>query len=376
MVVASFWAAAESEMDTIYTLDARDHGMLEVMADYFKMDHDAIYRAINHMFHELLKILKSKAINYQELRACLTPSTEKNEIIFVFDSQQIDSDWYGGEVFKRIIPLLDKRTSHSFLCGDYISHGLGQDRLYHELVSSIEIRNASDYLHSTQYYFVYMNNVSTNLLKLMDEGLKGYNPYTGYVDVTFSCFMKKYASVTLVNSFIKHKGVIICSHEEDRDNYENVNMSGYAFEENGYKCLSLQESLVGVFLSYKIERPVHEGFRRDTEFSINSISKDVSSIDDFDVEIDEKKLKYLVENKAGRMKKAELLSFKREEVEALIKGKINNNYIYNMTLLKGCGVAKFNVLIEKNVSNGSPVRLMVSLEYMPAKKKLRLITMV
>ncbi|WP_199825214.1 hypothetical protein [Halomonas sp. G11] len=363
-------------MDTIYTLEARDHGMLEVMADYFEMDHDAIYREINRMFQELLKLLKSKAVNYQELRACLTPSTEKKEVIFVFDSQQIDSNWYGSEVFKKIIPLLDKRTSHSFLCGDYISHGLEQDRLYHELVSSINIRNASDYSHSTQYYFVYMNNVSDHLLKLMDEGLKGYKPYTGYVDITFSCFMKKYASVTLVDSFIKHKGVVICGHEDDRDNSENVNMPGYAFEENGYKCLSLQDSLAGVFLSYKIERPVYEGFRRDAEFSINSISKNVSAIDDFDVEIDEGKLKYLEENKYGRMKKAELLGFEREEIEAHIKGKINNNYIYNMTLLKDHGVAKFNVLLEKDVSNGIPVRLMVALEYMPTQRKLRLITMV
>ncbi|WP_415900621.1 hypothetical protein [Neptuniibacter sp. QD48_11] len=363
-------------MDTIYTLDARDHIMLEVMADYFKLDHSAIYREINGMFQELLLVLKSKSINYQELRACLSPSIEKKEIMLVFDSFQIDSSWYGGEVFKKILPLLDRRTSHSFLCGDYIDKGLDQDRLYHELVSSIELRNPTEYGHSSQYFLVYINNVSENLLKQIDDGLKSYIPYTGYVDVTFSCFMKRYASVSLVNSFIKHKNIVICGHEDDRDNSENINMPGYAFEENSYRCYSLQASLVGIFLSYKIERPVYDGFKRDTEFAINSISSNVLAIDGFDVEIDDSKLNYLRKHKTGRMKKSELISFSRAELEGLIREKIGDNYLYNLTHLKEHATTKFNILIEKLVSNGPPVRLMVALEYIPNERKLRLITMV
>jgi len=363
-------------METIYTLEARGHCKLEVMADYFNLDHSAIYREINGMFQELISILKCKSINYQELRACLTPSIEKKEIILVFDSLQIDSSWYGGEVFRKILPLLDRRTSHSFLCGDYIDQGLDQDRLRYELVSSVELRNSSEYRHSSQYFLVYINNVSDNLLRQIDKGLKEYSPYTGYVDVTFSCFMKTYASTSLVNTFVKHKGTVICGHEDDRDNSDNVNMPGYAFEENDYKCLSLQDSLVGIFLSYKIERPVYDGFKRDADFAINSITSNVLAIDDFDVEIDELKLKYLKENKTGRMKKSELIGFEREELEALIRKKVSDNYLYNMTHLEEHGTTKFNILVERQVGNGRLVRLMVALEYMPNDRKLRLITMV
>lgn len=363
-------------METIFTIDARDHCMLEVMADYFKLDHEAIHREINGMFQDLLQILKSKSINYQDLRACLTPSIDKKEVILVFDSLQIDSSWYGGEVFEKILPLLDRRSSHSFLCGDYISQNLGQDRLYQELVSSIELRNPSEYRHGSQYFFVYINNVSDDLLKRLDEGLKPFRPYTGFIDVTFACFMKRYASVTLVNSFIKHKGIVICGHGDDRDNSENVNMPGYAFEDNNYKCLSLMDTLVGVFLSYKIERPVYKGFARDTDFSINSITSNVLAINDFEVEIDDRKLKYLKENKTGRMKKTELVSFECAEIDALIREKVADNYLYNMTYLEEHGTTKFNILIEKEVSEGLPIRIMVALEYMPEHRKLRLITMV
>lgn len=350
--------------------------MLEVMSDYFKLDHEAIYRETNGMFQMLLQVLKSKFINYQELRACLTPSIDKKEIILVFDSLQIDNSWYGREVFKNILPLLDRRSSHSFLCGDYIDKNLSQDRLYQELVTSIEPRNPSEYRHSSQYYLVYMNNVSDDLLNRLDEGLKVFKPYTGHIDVTFSCFMKMYASFTLANAFIKHKDMIICGHEDDRDNTDDINVLGYTFEENNYKCFSLQGSLFGIFMSYKIERPVFEGFERDTDFAINSITSDVLAIDDFNVEIDDNKLNYLREEKTGRMKKSQLIQFERKELETLIRGKVSDNYLYNMTYLKNHGVTKFNIIVEKEVSDGVPIRLMVALEYMPIDRKLRLITMV
>ncbi|PMM35401.1 hypothetical protein BCT55_15215 [Vibrio splendidus] len=363
-------------METIYTIDAREHCMLEVMADYFQMTHESIYLEINRMFHELIGTLKDKSVNYQELRNCLTPSIDKKEVILVFDSLQIDSSWYGGEVFEKIIPLLDRRTSHSFLCGDYIDHGLSQDVLYSELVASIKAVNPSEYKHGSQYFLVYINNVSENFIETLNNGLGNYKPYTGYIDVTFSGFMKNYASTTLVRSFIKHKNFIICGHEDDREHSENVNMSGYAFEENGYRCISVQDSLYGVFLSYKVERRVYDGFKRDTDFSINSITSNVLAIDNFDVEIDERKLTYLKENKTGRMKKSELIHFDKQELEALIRSKISDNYIYNLTYLKEHDITKFNILIEKQVDNQLPVRMMVSLEYIPSMHKLRLITMV
>ncbi|MBU1007156.1 MAG: hypothetical protein KKH08_06180, partial [Candidatus Omnitrophica bacterium] len=161
------------------------------------------------------------------------------------------------------------------------------------------------------------------------------------------------------------------------DNIENVNMSGYPFEKNSYKCLSLQDSLFGMFLSYKIERPVFGGFSRDAVFSLNAISKNILSIDDFDIELEDKKLTYLVEKKTGRMKKSGLINFEREEIENFIREKISSNYIYNLAHIKQHGITKFNILIEKSVKkNEEPIRLMVALECIPDTKKLRVITMV
>lgn len=214
------------------------------------------------------------------------------------------------------------------------------------------------------------------MLNNFDAGLKNYKPYVGYIDVTFSSFMKQHASLSLVNTFIKHKSIVICEHEDDRKNCENINMSGYAFEKNNYTCISLQSSFFGVFLSYKIERPIFDGFKKDMDFSLNAISRNVMSINDFFVEIDEKKLTYLRENKTARMKKSGLIDFNSSEIESLIRNKIASNYIYNLTYLKQYETMKFNILIEKELGSNERIRIMVALEYIPTKKTLRLITMV
>ncbi|ENG3801786.1 hypothetical protein [Proteus mirabilis] len=365
-------------MSTIYTLNARGYLMLEVMTDYFKLTHEQVFSQINLMHQELVSVLKHKSVKYEDLRSALVPSVDRFEAIFVFDSLQISSNWYGNEVFKRIIPLFDKRSNHSILAGDYIgSRNREQDQfLYNELTSNLEPRNPFEYKHCSQFYFVYINNLSQEMLEKFDVGLSNYKPYIGHVDVTFSSVLKQYCSRILCHCGIKHKSVVIMSHEDDRDNDENVNMLGYPFEKYGYKCLSLQDTLFGNLLSYKIECPVLNGFERDRDFSLNSISKNVLTIDDFDVEIDDRKLVYLRENKEGIMKKSEMIYLDKSEIEYFIRERLASNYIYNMTYLEEYGTSKFNIMLEKELSDGQKIRLMLALEYMPQDKKLRLITMI
>jgi hypothetical protein len=365
-------------METIFTINARGNCLLEVTADYFKLSSEQIFNEINGAFQKVVDVLKKKGVNYNELKSCLTPSTDRCEIIFVFNTEQISSSCYGDEIFERIIPLFDRRSSHSVLCGDYIDVGKesSQEMLYEKLSSEISLFKKCHYVHSSQFFFVYVNNLSNEMIESFNNGLKDYLPYVGFIDVSCSSFMKTYSSMILCNIFIKSKNVIIMGHEDDLDESRNVNVCGYPFEENNYKFISLPSYLFGVFLSYKIERQVFPGFSRDTDFSINAISKNVLAITDFEVEIEPKKLRYLLESKTGKMKKAGLINLSPTEIEELIRQKISSNYIYNLTYLKEHNTIKFNIIVEKCVADiNETVRLAVSLEYIPSTKILRLITM-
>ena len=194
--------------------------------------------------------------------------------------------------------------------------------------------------------------------------------------VTNSCYMKTYASMLLCNAFIKSKNKIIMGHEEDVDESENINMFGYPFEENNYKCFSIPEPYFGLFLSYKIERKEYKGFEKDILFSLNAVSRSIFGIDDFEILIEESKLKYLLERKKGKFKKGCMLDINVKELEKLIRSKIKDNYIYNMEYDEEHHTTKFNIQIEIIAGDtGEILKFLVSLEYIPEQKILRVITM-
>ena len=144
------------EIGTIYTIDARDNILLEVMKSHLGLDENRIYIEINNSLKYLISVLKNKGINYKDLKSALVPS-EKKEIAFVFDTNKIESDWYGLPVMSSIIPLLEENSSLSILVGDYIGSNKIAKRLYSEFIENINTTKEVDYSHHSQFYIVYLS---------------------------------------------------------------------------------------------------------------------------------------------------------------------------------------------------------------------------
>jgi hypothetical protein len=358
----------------IFTLDARGHVMLEVMREYFKLTPEDMHREIQRMHAITQEVLHSKGVAYQQLRSGLVPTADRHEAAFLFDSRCIDSSWYGLEVEKAILPLYDKRSTHSVKCGDLV--GKDQEFIFDILKESLVLVRPFTYVHGTSIYCVYVNNLSTHALNAMDEALREFSPYIGYIPTTFSSRAKIYLSSILINAYLKHGKTIIMGHEDDRPNEENVNMVSYPFEDFGYHVASLQSSYFDLFLGYKIERPVFPGFEVDTEMSLNAVSPIVLPIEDFSVELKEAKHNYLKSQKIGKLEKAGIAGMMRDELAQLIRNKVNASYIYNLSYLSQHQVIKFNVMLEIARSDGGyPTRVLAALEYQPTKKNLRVITL-
>lgn len=358
---------------TIFTVNARGNIFLEVTKEYFSLDDKIMHSEINKMFCELINILDSKEIKYQNLKSCLIPKNDRKEIGLIFDSSKIGNNWYGNVIFSKLIPLFDKQAKYSILCGDYIGENEIQNDLFFRFYSEINQINNFEYRHSSQFFIVYINNLSKKMFEKLIFDSRDFEPFIGFFDLTNQSFIKSYLSTILVNSFIKINETVLIGHEDDRDNSENTNLLNYPFEKFGYKIKSLQEIYFGVFLSYKIEREVFKGFETDLEFSLNSISPIVSEIED--IEIEDSKFEYLKKVKTGKLKKANLISYSKEELIQLIKMKIKSNYIYNMTDLKSHNIFKFDVLIELLNTLNEIVKITIGFEYIPREKKLRLITL-
>jgi len=97
--------------------------------------------------------------------------------------------------------------------------------------------------------------------------------------------------------------------------------------------------------------------------------------EDFDVVLEEAKYRYLLDAKHGKLRQAGLDEAARETIAALIKEKLNANYIYNLAYIEEYDVMKFNLQIQVPLPIGYPARLTAALEYIPNKRVLRVITL-
>lgn len=359
----------------IHTLNARDHILLEVLRDFFKLGPAPMQLEIQALRLKVEQDLAKKGISYSRLKTSLVPDRKRREMALVFDTTAISSFSYGHQIFDWILPLLDRKGNHSILHGDYLDRPGQAHEIFSAFEESVELRRNVDFLHPTQFFIVYLNNLTDTMVNALDAGLSAHVAYVGYADTTFTSKFKLYISTMLSNLCIKHGSIIIQGHEPDRSDTDDVNVSGYPFENYGYTCRSVNGDLMGVLLSYKIERPVMPNFQVDTEFSLNAISLDPLPLDNFVVEVTEAKLAYVNENKQDSLLRAGIDGISATELAELIKAKISASYIYNLDFLPEFNVAKFNILVELRSPAGTPTRLLAALEYIPSNRLLKLLTL-
>ena len=358
---------------TIYTVNSRSHVLLEVLRDHYGLVGERMTRQIGILHDETVAALAAKSIDYKDLRSALTPTVDRHEALFLFDSQDTGSNLYGRDIFNHLLPLLDPRTTQSILVGDLI--GRDKTLILEILRESMVLSRSFNFKHSTLLYGVYLNNLSETMLLELHKGLSSYSAYLGHIPTTFLSRAKIYASTTLAGFILKHGKTLIVAHEDDRPNTEDINITFYHLEQCGYRVRSLQSSYFDIFLKFKIERPVMYGDTADVEISLNAISKSAQTLGEFKVLLDEDKHGYLINEKLGKLRKAGLDNVDRASIESVIQSKTLGNYIYNLTYLHPYDLMKFNIMIEVERLGGYPTRMMVALEYMPEQKTLRVITL-
>lgn len=367
----------------IYSFNAKDNVMYSVIKSSFGLSDEAVYKTIQDEFSVLLKRLSCKKVSYEKLKGALVPNQEANmyETCLVVDWMQIDDCNYGGLVFNALLPLLDKDSTCSILCGDYIDnlHTVDSSSQYHlrTALNEVLVRcNGSRYQHSSQYFLIYFNRLTGNQRERIVEGLLQYPWFTGFADLTHESLFKSYISFILVHAFIKQGKQIIASHPSDYTDEENVNMSGYPFEEHGFSFCSVNENSFMPFLSYKIESILPD--EEDVSFSFNAIFPRFDSLKKLKLVVtDGKWYEYLTSKDPDRKGKLlESIGYGPDNREAFIRDiykKICASYIYNLRQ-NNYGDLLFNVCVDLPTINGNFRKTTVALKYHPNTGEMSIIT--
>lgn len=330
-------------------------------------------REIQRMHVEVVRALAAKNIEYADLRSALVPAMDRHEATLIFDSRLVGSNLYGPEVFNRLLPLLDARTTQSILHGDLT--GVDQRTISKILHESMVLARSFTFKHAMFLYGIYVNNLTEAALTRLHQGFGAFNAYLGFIPTTFLSRAKIYASTCMGNFLLKKGKTLIMAHEDDGPNSEDINITQYDLEQCGYKVASLQSMYFNIFLAYKIERPVFKWDEADIEISLNAISSDVRPLDEFTVLLDEAKHGYLLNEKLGKLQKAGLAKTDRIQIESIIEAKVSQSYIYNLVYLDQHDVMKFNIMLEIYRPDGYPTRMTAALEYIPERKSLRVLTL-
>lgn len=361
----------------IHTINARSNVLLEVIKSGHGIESPQMLREIQSMRHEVEKVLAAKGIAYEDLRGALVPSQKRHEVALVFESAAVPSYNYGRAIFEKFMPLLDAKSDHCVLVGEYGTFDNADEPFlaaaFHE---KIVLARAVTYRHSSQFYVVYLNNLTQTMMARLDAGLRPFGAYVGFSDMTYGSAFKYLLSIMLANVFVKQGRNIILGHEDDRPNTEDCNLVGWPFDRFGHRVRSLVSYLQGPFLTYKIERPVLSDHDSDTEMSLNAISPKPLPLGEFTIHVEEAKAVYVRDKNAPSLARAGLDAVDAAFLAAIIKEKIRSSYIYRLEYVAAHDVMKFNLILELPAADQvGAVRFLSALEYRPDEKQLRLITL-
>lgn len=368
----------------IYIINAAGYLLYPVAKSFFNLSDTDVYAMINDDHLKLLQRLAIKNINYDNLKRALVPNQEKDkkEICFIFDSLQINSNTYGNEIFNKLIPLLDKESTYSILAGDYIDtlkDVSNSQFILKEVLNEMIIKcNSSIYQHSSQYFLIYINSITESQAQFIIDGLKKFGWFYGYADFNLHSIFKTYLSTILSSVCIKNRATIIASHPSDYDDYENVNMLGYQFEESGFKFISINEDSFGPFLNYKIESMLPN--RDDVGFSFNALFPKFDSIERLKINITNNRwINYFnIEKgnngKAGILETLDIDNISKDEFAEMIFKQICGKYIYNLRKNEYENNYLFNVCIELLTKNKRKRKTTVALKYKPDSGEIEIVT--
>jgi hypothetical protein len=357
---------------TIHTLNARNNVFLEVVREYFKLSPTRMQKEIRGLAKTTAATLAKKGLDYGALRSALVPQQDRHEAALLFNIDFNAPGIYSYPVHQRLLRILNRKSSHSIPHGDITD---SSSRAF-EYADQNLVRAGDRHFDSNMLYAVYINNLTTQMVADIHRGMHEYPPYVGYVDTTYGSMFKAVLSTQLVNCYIQYRNLTIAPHEDDRHVDENIDIAGLGLDEGGYTICSVPSTNFMVLLSYKIERPVVDGFEADTEFALNALSHVVLPLDHFEIEIDPPKFGYLHNKKSKSLEGLGLLSGNVDQLKSIIRERISHNYIYSLTHDEGHNLLRFNIMIEvRPAHTGRPFRALVSLEYKPDEQILRFITL-
>lgn len=354
----------------IHSIDTRGYFYWDVMDEYFSFFDltSELVKTYNAMLH----YTNENGINYPELRNMLVPQNDKHEICLIFDSEKIESSWYGLTVFHAYFPIISKYNKVCIFEGDLLGENENQKFIKSLLQEYATYVNSTNYIYSTQYFLVYVNNLPKTAFDDILNNLKVYDFFIGYLDCTYSNLLKDYISMRIGQKyFIYNKKVVVPIPDTEYGCHYN-NFS-YEINLDGFSIVNIPETSYNTFLRYKIPRNEYDFDKKDQNNSLKIIDSSPMDLNEYTIIIKPEKFEYLKQNKLRPLENMISKSLTMEEFKNIVNYFLNRNYLYNIEYMQEHEVLKFNLMLYINNDSDSK-KFNLAVEYIKSTKELRVIT--
>lgn len=247
----------------------------------------------------LLQEMENKRIDYSKLRTLLTPQKDRQELCLFFDTTKIENAWYGKHVFEEYFPLIADCEGTCVFEGDLIVPDFYQRQMLGLLRNQIILLKDTTYKHSTQYYLIYLNNLSPQKASQIVDRIQQYDDCIGYADTTFMSRLKGVISTTVGQRYLIHKRLVVLPLQFDYQ--DGTNLVGYNFEAYSKRVVTIDDISYRSFLCYKIQREAFYLDKSDGLFSLCAVSRNAEDLGSYTIQVADEKFQYLLDNKSGSL---------------------------------------------------------------------------
>lgn len=363
---------------TIHVLNNYTDMSFGVLAEHLNLTSTQVGAVIRAEHRRVVEQLTAVGVEYLALRNALVPQPGRHEVAFIIDSTQARNGLYGYSMADTWLPIVRSVGSvkTAIRIGDIID--LPTDVVWAELEEKLVGPTDFPRLHCSEYFVVYLTNLSTNQLRNLHETLTvATTAYLGYVDCSVWTPLK--AGLLLPQVGLRVGNTIVTGSDEEG----TPNSYGYPFTEAGFDVVGISGELYGPFLGHRLDNGVSYRADQDSSLSLTAIGGNLNPAASTTITIDENRITYLGTGHGTSLTKAGLAQLGKDRVEQAIEERLYKGLIYNIRFndiyTDGIPTPEFNALmysiqVEFPDLTGIMKRYQVGLKYTPESHTSEVVT--
>lgn len=364
---------------TIHLINSYANVRLSTLGDFFEVTTRQLSQLIRSEHEWLVDILSGLGVEYKSLRGALTPTRQRYEAAFIFESGR-GGGFYGESISRLWLKALRDHgpTKTAISAGDILM--IRHEEVLRQLDTYLQGFGATNRPIPSEYYAVHFSNLSAGQLKNMDESLRAAGDiYLGYVDCTTWNPIKY--GMLLPQFGLRYEDQFILGADEEGYAYNGH----YPLKSYGFSEAKVPGELFETYLTYRFDNGMPDWADADSSIGLSVLGGTAQPASSIKLELKERRFAYLMANHGDSVALLGAAGVDRATLARAIETKLSKGLIYNIRFQEGLREGKikdptldalmFTVQVEFPKEKGGYLRFQAGMKYSPESHTGEIVTL-